>query len=416
MWRGPGGTSDIDLVALPGRERGLADLLRTTGHEREQGDPGHTTWRARDGEDRLPLDVLEPSAWPAHYPALDGVVARAREEEGLLVASPEDRLLIFAADAVGGKRVQKLASRGAALLAEPGVRERLTALGETQGMGPLAGLAATLDRLEGTGRGGRLPWRRALALSLRSGPARYALRERMRARVERRGLGGGASRQPGLLIALSGMDGAGKSSAAEAISQRLAERNVPAEVSWARLGNRSRVLNRIADPVKRVLRREGTVADPVAAGGPAITKVRNSREATRRTLVGWTWVLIVAAVNARDGRRAARVRNDGTAVICDRWTADALVDLHVRYGRHRAAEALIRRALPRPDLAVLLEIDPETSRQRKPEDQADRVLAEMVDLYAEVAETLALLRIDARRPISEVTGRLQAAVDELQAP
>jgi len=312
--------------------------------------------------------------------------------------------------------VHKLASRGAALLSEPDVRQRLAGLGAQERMGALVELAGALDRMEGTGRGGRLPWRRSVSLGLRSSAARAALRDRVSARLERPTARGGRPQRRGLLIALSGMDGAGKSSAAEAISLRLAERNVAAEVSWARLGNRSRVLDRIAGPVKRLLKREGTVADPVAAGGPAITKVRNSREATRRTLVGWTWVLIVTAVNARDGRRAARVRNDGTAVICDRWTADALVDLHVRYGRHRAAEALIRRALPRPDLAVLLEIDPETSRQRKPEDQADRVLAEMVGHYAELAGRLDLLRIDARRPMSEVTRRLQAAVDELQAP
>ncbi len=76
---------------------------------------------------------------------------------------------------------------------------------------------------------------------------------------------------------------------------------------------------------------------------------------------------------------------------------------------------LIRRALPRPDLAVLLEIDPETSLRRKPGDQADRVLVEMVDLYAELADRLALVRIDARQPIGEVVRQLHAAVDGLQA-
>jgi len=402
-------------VVLPGLEKRLADLLRAAGLEPRHGDPGHTMWCAREEEAHLPLDVLEPLGWPSCYPSLDGVLARAREEEGLLVASPEDRLLIFASDAVGGKRVQKLASRGTALLAEPGVRQRLAGLGAQERMGALVELAGALDRMEGTGRGGRLPWRRSVALGLRSSAARAALRDRLSARLERPAALGGRGRRRGLLIALSGMDGAGKSSAAEAISLRLAERNVAAEVSWARLGNRSRVLDRIAGPVKRLLKREGTVADPVAAGGPAITKVRNSREAARRTLVGWAWVLIVAAVNARDGRRAARARHSGTAVICDRWTADALVDLNVRYGRHRAAEALIRRALPRPDLAVLLEIDPETSRQRKPEDQADRVLIQMVDLYAELADRLALVRIDARQPIGEVVRQLHAAVDGLQA-
>jgi len=416
LWRGPGGRSDIDLVAVPGFEHGLADSLRAAGLAPRVGDPGHVMWHAPAGEQRLPLDVLEPGTWPGRYPPLGGVLARAHEERGLLVASPEDRLLIFAADALAGRPVARLAERAAALLAQAGVADRLTKLGAEQRMKAPARLAARLDRVDGVGRGGRLPWRSGLACGAGSARGRAALRDRLvgrlrrlRARMSRR------IRPGGLLIALSGLDGAGKSSAAEAINVRLAERGVPARVAWARLGNRWQVLDRIAGPVKRLLRREGTVADPVAAGGPAITKVRNVHEAQRRTPVGWAWVLIVAAVNARDGRRAARARHAGLAVICDRWTADALVDLRVRYGRHRAAEALIRGALPRPDLAVLLEIDPETSRLRKPEDQADRVLAEMVDHYAQLADRLALVRIDARRPIAEVLHELNAAVDGLQA-
>lgn len=416
LWRGPGGRSDIDLVAVPGCEQALADSLRAAGLASRRGDPGHVMWHAPVGEERLPLDVLEPRVWPARYPPLGGVLTRAREERGLLVASPEDRLLIFAADALAGRRVAKLADRATPLLAEAGIRDRLATLGAQQRMRALARLAARLDRVEGKARGGRLPWRSGPALGVHSVAVRAALRDRLAARLSRPGgWMRGRLRPSGLLIALSGLDGAGKSSAAEAISVRLAERGVPARVAWARLGNRSRVLNRIAGPVKRLLGREGTVADPVAAGGPAITKVRDVREAERRTPVGWAWVLVVAAVNARDGRRAASARRAGVAVVCDRWTADALVDLRVRYGRHRAAEALIRRALPRPDLAVLLEIDPDTSRQRKPEDQAGRVLAEMVELYAELADRLDLLRIDARRPIAEVVHELRAAVDGLQA-
>lgn len=416
LWRGPGGTSDIDLVPVPGSEQALADSLRAAGLEPERGDPGHMMWRTR-GEEHLPLDVLEPSAWPARYPPLGGVLARARDERGLLVASPEDRVLIFAADAAAGRRVAKLAERAAPLLAEAGVRDRLAILGAQHRMEALARLAATLDRAEGTGRTGRLPWSQGLVLGVRSGAGRAALRDRLAGRLRRPGarIRSRLRRPKGLLIALNGIDGAGKSSAAEAISARLAERGLPAQVAWARLGNRSRLLNRIAVPVKRFLGREGTVADPVAAGGPAITKTRNAREAERRTPVGWAWVLVVAVVNARDGRRAARARYGGVAVICDRWTADALVDLRVRYGRHRLAEALIRRALPRPDLAVLLEIDPETSLKRKPGDQADRVLVEMVDLYAELADRLALMRIDACQPIAEVVRQLHAAVDRLQA-
>lgn len=69
-----------------------------------------------------------------------------------------------------------------------------------------------------------------------------------------------------LLITISGMDGAGKSTAAAVIDTRLRAAGLPAEIVWARIGGESALLNRLATPVKRVLRRSGTVADPVAAG------------------------------------------------------------------------------------------------------------------------------------------------------
>lgn len=188
LWRGPGGGSDIDLVPVPGSEQALSESLWAAGLRPERGDPGHVMWLAPGGE-RLPLDVLEPGAWPARYPPLAGVLARAREERGLLVASPEDRLLIFAADAVAGRRVAKLAERAEPLLAEAGVRDRLRTLGAEQRMEALARLATTLDRAEGVGRSGRLPWRSGLALGLRSGTVRAAARDRLAARLRRPGVG-----------------------------------------------------------------------------------------------------------------------------------------------------------------------------------------------------------------------------------
>jgi thymidylate kinase len=217
----------------------------------------------------------------------------------------------------------------------------------------------------------------------------------------------------GLLIALSGMDGAGKTSAAKEIARRLADRGVPARVEWQRLGEQRDVLARLARPFKHLLRPRSTVADPLASGRPERVVAGAPREHQRRGPVAWAWTLVVAAVVVRHYRRTARNAQAGTVVVCDRWACDSLVDLEVRYGRHRAAAWLLRSMVPHPDLAILLEIDAATSLRRKPGDQAEPILARMERLYDAAADSLGLTRLDARRPPEQVLADLDARVARL---
>jgi thymidylate kinase len=217
----------------------------------------------------------------------------------------------------------------------------------------------------------------------------------------------------GLLIAFNGMDGSGKSSAAQAALERLRAAGLDADVQWARLGQEKRLQDAIAVPVKRVLGSRGTVADPVAATIGDDREAFEGREVARRTgPVAWVWTLVVAAITARAHRRAVRRRRSGVSVVCDRWLADSLVDLQIRYGRHAAAEWLLRAAIPRPDVGVLLATDVETSLRRKPGDQAESVLRRMEPLYREAAERSGLTVIDATRPLEAVSADISGVVDE----
>ena len=78
--------------------------------------------------------------------------------------------------------------RARRLLAAPATHERLKVLAAAEGMEALAALVADPDRLERSGRRGRLPTHAVLA-ALRSRAARAALRERIGARL-------GARRRP----------------------------------------------------------------------------------------------------------------------------------------------------------------------------------------------------------------------------
>lgn len=418
LWRGPElGGSDVDLLVLHGAEGELTAALRAAGLEPRPGDPGHVVW-ARPGTRLPPVDVLHSSAWPAYYPSLNGLLDRVeRPPASPPISSPEDRLLIYASEAVAGRPLGRVAERARRLLEAPGSRRRLADTAESEGLQELAAFISRPD-LPTLERRGRLPYGVAVALARRCAAARRALAARVKGRV--RGLAGGLRKRAAsrdrhrpLLIAVSGMDGAGKSTVAEAIERYLAEAGWPAELAWARLGSEGRLLDRLAWPVKRLLRRKGTTADPIAAGGPTVAKHQERRAAAgRRGLVTWAWIVAVALINAQSYRRAAKRRRDGISVVCDRWATDAVVDLELRYGRHRLAEAIVRRLPPHPDLLVLLEVDADTALQRKPGDQAERVLAGMERLYA--ARTAdGVVRVDARCPADEVRRVVLGLVESL---
>ena len=409
LWRGEGlGGSDVDLLVLPTAEARMAAALAGAGLRPALSDPGHVMWTHPNGTD-VAIDVLAAAHWPQYYPSLEGLRERASAPNGdLPVASAEDQLLILAAEAVGGRPLEKVLRKARVLVEAPGTRERLAALATAEGMEPLAALVADPARLERSGRRGRLPYPRALLAAVRSRAARAALRERVVAR-----LGGFRRRRDrGVLVTLSGMDGAGKSTFTAAVRQHLEARGLPVRDEIVRIGRRGDTLDRIAVPVKRILRREGSTADAVAAGDEAAKASGRAPEEAPRRGIGWVWSVIVAVENAMACRRLARRRRD-TNVVTDRWLTDHLVDFELRYGRHPLGTRILRTGVPRADLAVLLEIDAETSAARKPGDQAPSVTARMEERYSAVASELGLIRVDGRAPREDVEATVLSLVDSL---
>jgi thymidylate kinase len=342
---------------------------------------------------------------------LSGVFARALSTPLLPVASAEDRLLILAADAVTGRPVQKLHARAQLLLdRDPGVRQRLAVLARRENMMALADLATSGGMARGERRG-RLSYMPSVAVALRAPRARHALRRRLSARLST--LVRRPSSRP-LLIAVSGMDGCGKSTVTVALEHRLRSRGMPVERAWARLGGEREILDPIARPLKRLLRRTGTTADPIAVAGPKVSKQRDERVAAGHLgVVERVWILLVALVSTRTYRRTAARRRAGVCVVCDRWTADAMVDLELRYGRHRLATWILRRWIPEPDLGLWLDVDPVTAAQRKPGDKAMETLGQMESRYAAAAVDLGLIRLDARLSRSSIEGTALGLVDSL---
>jgi thymidylate kinase len=204
---------------------------------------------------------------------------------------------------------------------------------------------------------------------------------------------------PAPLVALNGMDGAGKSSAAAAIAERLEAAGYSVKHEWQRLGEMDS-LDRVALPIKRIVPMRRPVAASIVAEVPRM-----------RGPVGWSWTLAVALESARAHMLSTGVTTRGVAVVADRWVTDSLVDLELRYGRHRAAESVLRKLAPRVDVDILLDIDATTSAARKPGDWPPEVLERMEGAYRRIAALTGVQRIDATRPHDEVLADVMALLE-----
>jgi hypothetical protein len=183
MWRGPSlAGTDVDLLVAPGQREAVEEILGEAGLSRDE--KGH--WASAAGD--VLLDLVGAGDWPRAYPAAAGVLGRARREDPELppVAAPEDRLLIFAADAVAGRPASRLAAKLRPLAGDADVRARAATLARAERGAGLLSIAADPDALEGGARHDALPWRRALAAAARSARARAALATRLRAGAARR--------------------------------------------------------------------------------------------------------------------------------------------------------------------------------------------------------------------------------------
>jgi thymidylate kinase len=406
---------DVDLVVRDACLPAVVAVLGAAGLRPARGRRGHIVWSDPSGA-LPPVDLLPAPEWPAYYPDLEGIAYRAHDHWPLAVPSPEDRLLMLGGDALAGRPLDRVLRRVRLLGVGPDVRARVERLAAAEDAVALG--RAALDLAEvAAGARGRSPLLRAFTLAPRSSYARRALLERFLRRV--RGLTDGrqrvASNRP-LLVTVSGMDGSGKSTVTTALADHLAERGVPAVRVWARLGAERAVLNRLALPAKRLIRPAGRIADPIAAGKPPPGGGEGTGPPARSGgPVVWTWILIVAMVNARSHRAAAARRSHGVTVVCDRWLADSLCDLRLRYGRHLVAEWLLRRLVPAADVSLMLHIDAHIAALRKPGDKADRTLERMEGCYATRARQLRLTHIDARLPADEVLRRAVTLVDGVLA-
>jgi len=162
----------------------------------------------------------------------------------------------------------------------------------------------------------------------------------------------------GLLIAFSGLDGAGKSTQIELLMDRLRREGLKPICVWTRGG-----YTPLFEGLKALLRR---------LPGRTVPPAGNNPQRARAFGKGWVrrlW-LVLALLDLAwvYGVQLRWRRWRGQIVICDRYLWDTLVDFRLNFAQERVERwglwRLLARTAPQPDVVFLLLATVQTSVRR----------------------------------------------------
>jgi thymidylate kinase len=230
----------------------------------------------------------------------------------------------------------------------------------------------------------------------------------------RRPLAAGIPRR-NLVIAISGLDGAGKSFQARALQNTLELLVCPTVVEWTPLGqNRAIEIARSAKKLVQRFDHDTPPAEPVLALSYADLPANPARRLRERSaLITQLWTLFVVLVNAGFHRRPTlRYPFAGKVVIFDRYVCDSSAWLSFWYGAERrfsVQKGVLRALSPQPLRSFFLNVRPEVALIRKGE-MSLAELRRMVDLYWEESNRLGVRVMDGEEPPTEIAAEIARQV------
>jgi thymidylate kinase len=163
-----------------------------------------------------------------------------------------------------------------------------------------------------------------------------------------------------IIVSFSGIDGAGKSTQITRLCHRLAEAGVRVNVLtfWDDVAVLGRVRGFFSHAV---FKSEKGVGSPEA---PVRRRDKNV-QAWYMTPVRFLFYFLDALALRRSAASSRTAQAD--VVIFDRYLYDELANLRLQHPAGRIYARWLMALVPRPDVAYLLDADPEQARMRKPE-------------------------------------------------
>jgi thymidylate kinase len=212
------------------------------------------------------------------------------------------------------------------------------------------------------------------------------------------------------VVALSGIDGSGKSSQAELLREALERLGYDAAVEWSPYGQNA-WLDHLAVPVKKLLRRSKRYAT-AAPRETGLERTSGTALREKNAAVNYVWSAVVTLANGlAQLQTIARHSRHGRIVIYDRYALDSTVQLRFRYGTNgRLQRMLIALLAPKPVAAFYLDIPAETSLARKDDRWTLADLEAQARLYRDEVRRSGARQLDGLRPRDELAAEIGEAV------
>jgi thymidylate kinase len=351
---------DLDVLARADDRDAIAKRLAEAGFVQRGRE-----WVRFAGCSAFQVDLLPAEEWGVPDPELNALFEQGLPIDGLqriVRPAPYHQLLILARLGVTPKRVKRL---------EAALEEDPDALAKARG--EAAAWQADLRRLH---------------------PRRPLLRRPRRRRV----------------VALSGLDGSGKSSQSAATRDALERLGWTADVVWLPITANAAVwrisaLARQVLPWVRWLPGLRRLDRKVSEGKSFLATPGETR---RPGLATRLWVTYIAAVNGLTHRRLAR-RAD--VVVFDRYVLDSVVRMRYLWAsRFRLASRLLHALSPRPVAAFFLDVPPEVALGRKQDQWGLDQLTRQRELYLEEAKRQGVVVLDGTRPEEELCAEIAETI------
>ncbi len=214
------------------------------------------------------------------------------------------------------------------------------------------------------------------------------------------------SNQRGRLIAVSGVDGSGKSTVLDQVAYVLDALELKHRRVWVRAGNSvlMQAFNRLGrwllkGLIGRITSRDHSTAEK--------TPARHAELRITNPLASRLWFnLTLGELVLQLLFRVKIPLAFGRVVVCDRYLADSIVDLMVRCNMTGPGDSIPRsvyyKMFPKPDLSLHLRVSPEASLARKREEFNREQLAARCELYSRVSQFWKMREIDTERDLDIV--------------
>jgi thymidylate kinase len=207
-----------------------------------------------------------------------------------------------------------------------------------------------------------------------------------------------------LLISFSGLDGSGKSTQIENLRERLASAGLKVELLafWDNVVVMTRYREGFVHTVY------GSEKGVGAPGKPVNRRDKNVR-AWYLTIARHALYLLDAIHLRMVVKRAINSGND--AIIIDRYVYDELANLPLERPMTRSFVRFVEKLAPVPDVAYLLDADPEAAHKRKPEYPVD-FMHKCRAAYYRLAALLGTMTIIPPLPLAEAKLAVVTACDK----